>query len=107
MGEAKVVSIEELSEGNPTMCLSALRVFNKCFECPAFIRAEKLDRLDRMKCTPHIDRELLNTKLLEEKAGLEKQIQKIDEEIKAKTDLARKYDRQGKGGSHQILQGKA
>ncbi len=32
---ARVVSIKEL-RGNPRMCLSANRVFNRCYECPKY-----------------------------------------------------------------------
>lgn len=64
--ESKVVSIKELRENNPTLCLSALRVFGKCHQCPQYKKAP-----DKLKCNPVISVEVITLtgrrqKLLEE-----------------------------------------
>ena len=38
MGSSKLITIEELQKGNKRMCLSALRVFDKCDECEVMKR---------------------------------------------------------------------
>lgn len=40
MNDCKIVSINELLEGNKRICLSSLRAFNKCELCPAFSGCE-------------------------------------------------------------------
>lgn len=80
MVEAKVVSIEELQTDNPTLCLSVLRVFNKCFECEQYKKFKK-GYIKKMKCKPHIDKDLFNAELLKRKEELLKQIEKINNEL--------------------------
>lgn len=50
---AKVVTIKELTEDNPTLCLSTRRVFNKCNQCPTYKGTEDKTRL---KCKPHFNK---------------------------------------------------
>jgi hypothetical protein len=70
MGEAKLVSIEELKKDNPRLCLSALRVFNRCEECPIY------DKCESRKVNPEL------IKKLERKEELKKQLKEIKEELK-------------------------
>lgn len=37
MGKSKTVSIEEIKKNNPRFCLSPLRVFGRCYECPQYL----------------------------------------------------------------------
>ena len=53
--QSKVVSIKELTEDNPTFCLSALRVFDQCHECPVFKRAQSSNTIIKLKCKPHLN----------------------------------------------------
>ena len=53
--KSKVVSIQELTEDNPTFCLSALRVFDQCPECPVYKIHQATNQLDKLKCKPHIN----------------------------------------------------
>jgi uncharacterized Zn finger protein len=36
MGECKTITTEELLKDNERYCLSPLRAFNRCFECPEY-----------------------------------------------------------------------
>lgn len=74
MVKAKVVSIKELTKDNPTLCLSALRVFNKCHQCPQYKKQNR-------KCKPHIDNKYLN--LHNRKEKLQKELKEIDKALKA------------------------
>ena len=37
MVKCKTVSIEEIKENNPRLCLSAKRMLGKCYMCPSYI----------------------------------------------------------------------
>lgn len=52
--KAKIVSISELTENNPTLCLSAYRVLGDCHKCDHYIRAFKQNRTDKLRCNPQI-----------------------------------------------------
>jgi len=81
--QSKVVSIKELSDPqeNPTFCLSVARVFNKCHECPVFKRAQASNRLDKLKCQPHINTKYLE--LLEQKRKVLEQLHNIEADMKS------------------------
>lgn len=84
MVDAKVVSIKELTENNPTLCLSPLRVFNKCHECQQFKQALRKHKTlektaEKLKCNPHINPKFLE--LSAKKRRLLDQLSVIDEEI--------------------------
>lgn len=70
MGIAKLVSIEDLMNGNPRMCLSANRVFNSCHLCPKYEGCES--RIENPEAQ----------KQLEEKEKLEEQLKDIKKKIK-------------------------
>lgn len=80
----KVVSIKELTEDNPTLCLSALRVFNDCHECPTFKRAQAHNTIDKLKCKPHIKPRYWE--LLKRKKAILKQLRTIETEIQKLSD---------------------
>jgi hypothetical protein len=81
--QAKVVSIKELSDPkeNPTFCLSALRVFDKCHECPVFKRAQASDTIQKLKCKPHINTKYLE--LLAQKRKILEQLRNIEADMKS------------------------
>jgi len=59
------VNMSEIVKDNPTLCLSALRVFANCHKCSIFLSAFENHRQDKLKCKPKIKpkiRELLNQK---------------------------------------------
>lgn len=85
MGICKSVSTEELLKDNPRVCLSAKRVFNRCFECPEYEkRIKQKDGTFKIKVcesriiNPEYDRiKLQLEKLKEQKANIEKQIKNL------------------------------
>lgn len=66
--KAKLVQFSELIEGNPTFCLSPLRVFNDCHKCDIFKKAYQHDRIGKLKCKPHLTNEVID--LLKKKRHL-------------------------------------
>jgi len=82
MGEAKIVTIEELTTNNPTLCLSANRVFGRCNECEYYKRKTKEGK--PLKCVPIIDDK--RQKVLEAKKKLTEMykdnMKKLDEMLK-------------------------
>jgi hypothetical protein len=79
--QAKVVSIKELSDPveNPTLCLSAARVFNKCHECPVFKRAQAANRVQKLKCKPHLNPKYVE--LLDQKRKALDQLRNIEADL--------------------------
>jgi len=53
--QTKVVTMKELTEDNPTLCLSPLRVFDQCHKCERFKRWQKQRGIKRLKCKPHLN----------------------------------------------------
>lgn len=78
--KSKVVTIKELTDDNPTFCLSVLRVFNKCNECQHYKHFEYLKKLDKLKCKPHLNPEYMA--LIKEKQKVTERAKTIDEQIK-------------------------
>jgi hypothetical protein len=74
-----IVSYKDLSNDNPTGCLSALRFTNGCWKCQTFIHAQKFNH--GLKCHPIITEE--QQKLLDKAKELSNQIQKLQDELKA------------------------
>jgi hypothetical protein len=75
MGNCKTVSIEEIKQGNPRLCLSALRVFNRCHECPQYANCEsKIVNVEFENLT-HTKKELTD--------DYKKKIETINKKIKA------------------------
>ena len=75
--ESKVVSIKELTENNPTLCLSALRVFGKCHQCPKYKKAP-----DKLKCNPVISMGVIT--LTERRQKLLQEMREIDRTLSGK-----------------------
>ena len=97
--ETKVVNLGEITEDNPTLCLSPLRVFNACHRCEHFswrlqylkkkYADENLDieeLIDRviagMSCKPHLKKEFVEllkkkTEILQELAEVQKKIDEL------------------------------
>ena len=80
MVQSKVVTIKELTEDNPTLCLSVLRVFDKCHECSQYKSYERIGKLDKMQCKPHVNLEILA--LIKEKQHITERAKEIDEKLK-------------------------
>lgn len=82
MVEAKLVSIEELKHNNPTLCLSALRVFGRCHECEYYKRKRKENK--PLKCIPVLKKQY--EEILKRKEEVIKEykeeIKKLDEMLK-------------------------
>jgi len=74
--KSKLVTIEELTKDNPTLCLSALRVFNECHKCDVFLNAYRKDRIGKLKCKPHLTNDVID--LLKKKRYLLDQLQIIN-----------------------------
>jgi hypothetical protein len=73
MAQSKVVSIDELKNNNPTLCLSPNRVFDRCERCEVFIRKYKklqdiTKTINSIKCVPHLNKDKI--KLLEKRVRL-------------------------------------
>lgn len=66
----KVVTMNELTEDNPTLCLSPRRVFEKCHQCPIYKTRDKT----ALKCKPHLNKDMLA--LIERKQKL---LQELDD----------------------------
>lgn len=85
MVEARLVSIEELKKDNPTMCLSALRVFGRCNECPQYKKYKK-GLKKKLDCEPKVNIAFLKNQILKDQIKkLRKQREQIEEEIRKKT----------------------
>ncbi len=78
--KSKVVTIEELQTDNPTFCLSPLRVFEKCPECPVYKLHQATNTINKLKCKPHINPKY--TELAAEKRKLLDRIAEIEKEQK-------------------------
>lgn len=73
MGLSKSVSVSELMKGNSRACLSAKRVFNKCYECPQYSNCEsKIINKEYEKKQKQI------AKLNQEKQRIEQEIKDLD-----------------------------
>lgn len=95
--QTKIVSLKEITEDNPTLCLSPLRVFNACHRCEHFswrLRYYKRNYPDLsieemiekviadIPCKPHLKKEFVEllkkkTKLLQELAEVQKKIDEL------------------------------
>ena len=79
MGECKTITTKELLNGNLRYCLSALRVFNKCYECPEYC---KKDTKGNIKiCESRIINKEWDLKQ-EKIKGLNEQINTLKEQLK-------------------------
>lgn len=79
--KSKIVTIKELTTDNPTLCLSALRVFNECHKCLRFISARRQNTIEKMKCKPHINPQYFE--LIGKKRKLLDQLSKINKEMES------------------------
>ena len=77
--ESKVVSIKKLTENNPTLCLSALRVFGKCHQCPQYKKSP-----DKLKCNPVISTDVIS--LTERRKKLLQEMREIDQALSGKEE---------------------
>ena len=82
--KTKIVTLKELSEDNPTLCLSPLRVFEECHKCDQFKQEfrkhQSVDEaINSMKCNPRIRSDI--RKLLERKKELLKELAKINSQL--------------------------
>jgi len=82
------ITVEELTEDNPTLCMSPLRVFRECHKCTHFKRAtcglmlpynEIMKRIENMRCKPQIKDEVL--KLIERKKELLRELSEINKAL--------------------------
>ncbi len=78
--KSKVVTIKELTENNPTLCLSALRVFGNCTECPMYKKSP-----NKLKCNPVISEEMMKRserreKLLQEIRDAKRALKDMEEQ---------------------------
>jgi len=71
MERYKAVTIKDLTEDNPTLCLSALRVFGKCHQCPQYKRSP-----NKRKCNPVVPTGIIA--LIEHKKKLQVEIDSIN-----------------------------
>ena len=78
--QSKVVSIKELTEDNPTFCLSASRVFDKCHECPVFKKAQANRTIEKLKCKPHLNPK--HQELLAQKQNLLDMLKYVEDQMK-------------------------
>ena len=76
MVESKLVTIKELTTDNPTLCLSPLRVFEKCHQCPQYKTAVSHSLVDKLKCVPHVKAETL--RVIERRKQLYAELAKLD-----------------------------
>jgi len=49
--KSAIVSINDITKDNPTLCLSALRALGECQKCATYINAKNKQKL---KCTPKL-----------------------------------------------------
>jgi len=71
--KCRTVSIEEIKKGNKRLCLSTLRYFGRCFECPCF---------DKCESKIYSKKEDKFKKLKEELKSKKEEIENIEAEIK-------------------------
>lgn len=85
MGECKEVTTKELLKGNKRYCLSPLRVFGKCDECPVmrdYYADQRLKKpLGRKPCESMIVNKE-RQKILQKRFKIEKQIKELNEKLK-------------------------
>ncbi len=76
--KAKVVSSSDLfdKEKNPTLCLSAIRMFNNCHKCRIFRTAWFKRREGKLKCKPQTKPEKIE--LLKKIRQLRKELQELN-----------------------------
>jgi len=85
MGDYKTVTIQELKKDNPTLCLSAKRVFSRCNECPSFKRVYRkynhniIEAKNHLECNPIIDQKRVN--LLEKKQRITRELNEINKQL--------------------------
>jgi len=77
--ESKVVSIKELTENNPTLCLSALRVFGKCHQCSMYKKSP-----DKLKCNPVVPTDVIS--LTKQRRKLLQEMREIDRTLSGKEE---------------------
>ena len=82
--KAKIITMKELMEDNPTLCLSALRALEKCHKCEVFKRTWRYygdieTALKKMKCKPKISKEV--KELLRRKAELLDELYEIQKKL--------------------------
>lgn len=83
MVKAITLSIDDILENNPTICLSVHRAFKECFKCEKYKRAEKLGKLSRIKCNPLNDENRLRriNSLKAKKVNLETDLKAVNKEL--------------------------
>jgi hypothetical protein len=80
MNKVKTIMIKDIMTNNPTLCLMPIRYFNRCYECPQFIDAEKKNRLNKLKCTYSVGPEYAEMQKSKQKIrNLKRQIKDIEE----------------------------
>ncbi len=75
MGECKSVSIGEIKQDNPRLCLSALRGLDRCFECPQYVSKSGIP------CDSRIIHKKGEQKF-QEKEQIKKQIKALQKKLK-------------------------
>ena len=79
MGRVKAVRLEDLLNGNPTLCLSPLRAAWQCHRCQRFRDAYAHGREFSLTCRPRIPREVW--RLLGRRRRLLEELRKIDRRL--------------------------
>ena len=87
--DAKVITVRDITENNPTLCMSPIRYFDRCYQCDVFKSVLKQNNGDILKtietlgCNPHItDRAIFLIGQRETiKKATREEIKKIDEEL--------------------------
>jgi len=78
--KTKLVSLSELTENNPTLCLSALRVFGDCHKCEQYKKFEK-GIIKTLKCNPKFNKKAL--KLLRKRKIIRQNFIEANQELRA------------------------
>ena len=100
--DTKVITVRDITEDNPTRCLSPLRYLDRCHQCDVFKSVLKRTNGDILKtieilgCNPHIpDRAIFLIGQRETiKKATEEGIKKIDKELGGKSIKMSEYDKQ-------------
>jgi len=76
--KVKMVSYKELTEDNPTLCLSVLRQLGECHKCEQYRFAMQHSRF--LRCKPKIKPEI--EALLQKRLELREQLREVERQIK-------------------------
>ena len=82
--KAKVVTLKEITNENPIMCLYPLRYLRQCHKCDKFkislYKTKDIDKaIARMKCKPTINKEFRS--LYKKKRNLINELEKINKKL--------------------------